>query len=93
MNDLSGPSRWTPLIIASAQGRLNVVCILLQRQAQPDIQSRNGHTAFHMKCKENQSAVVRALLEKGADPTIVNTEVRSSLDVAANGIIQNVFNC
>jgi ankyrin repeat protein len=65
--------RWTPLIIASVQGHLEVVRSLLGHSgAKETINQRDneGATALWQACLYGRGGVVRALLESGADPTI-----------------------
>jgi ankyrin repeat protein len=67
----------TPLIAASGPGQLEVVRLLLAHPiAKTTLNHRanNGDTALWGASYEGRGGVVRALLESGADPTIVNDE-------------------
>jgi ankyrin repeat protein len=62
----------TPLMIASFEGRLEVVRVLLGHPgARATVNhSKGGQTALYYACICGHGAIVKALLESGADPTI-----------------------
>ncbi len=69
--DINGQSRVTPLIAAVDGDRLEVVRLLLQRGANPNVRAEfNGQVALHFAAKKGNLAVVNLLLEKGAEPNI-----------------------
>jgi hypothetical protein len=76
---------WTPLIIASIQGHLEVVRSLLGHpRAKETINHReeDGRTALWSACFYGRGGVVSALLESGADPTVSVQGVVTPMTVA-----------
>lgn len=67
INCRDGMDQRTPLMVASNKGRLDMVQILLEWNAQVDIQDRDGHTALIFAAYEGHYEIVKALLAKGAD--------------------------
>lgn len=64
----------TALHIASLAGQKEVIKLLIQYNANVNIQSLNGFTPLYMAAQENHDACVRFLLSKGANPSLA-TEV------------------
>eukprot|EP00928_Gymnodinium_smaydae_P064987 TRINITY_DN48199_c0_g1_i1.p1 TRINITY_DN48199_c0_g1~~TRINITY_DN48199_c0_g1_i1.p1 ORF type:complete len:481 (-),score=60.28 TRINITY_DN48199_c0_g1_i1:239-1645(-) len=60
----------TPLSDASCYGELEIVRLLLERRAHPDVQNSQGRTPLWRACYNGHIKVMRALLECGADPSI-----------------------
>ena len=66
----------TALMVAGERAHVEVVRLLLERHASPNIQERiGGHTALHLICRHGRVdsdhiEVVRLLLHFGADPNI-----------------------
>ncbi len=61
----------TPLMIASAAGKLEIVQALLEAGADPNIRDKEGRTALMFAAKSGQPALVELLLSKKADPKAV----------------------
>jgi hypothetical protein len=77
--------RSTPLIAASAEGHVEVVRVLLSYpRAQATINHRGsrGQTALWRTCYGGHPAVVSALLEGGADPTIASNNGTTPMAIA-----------
>ena len=72
----------TPLIFASFKGYLDIVQILLQTKAKPDIQSKNGATAILLAARKGHYKIVQQLLDCGANPNISDREGMTPLHVA-----------
>lgn len=64
----------TALHIASLAGQKDVIKLLIQYNANVNVQSLNGFTPLYMAAQENHDACVRFLLSKGANPSLA-TEV------------------
>lgn len=77
-------SNKTALQVASHQGHLEVVKILVQANADLSIADQEGDTALHYAVFGNQPAIVKYLLEQGAEVNAVNKGQCSSLHVAVN---------
>jgi ankyrin repeat protein len=76
---------WTPLVVASRQGHLEVVRFLLGHpRARATLNRRDGGggTALWFACYHGRGGVARALLEKGADPTVVDVGGTTPMAVA-----------
>lgn len=66
------PGQWAPLHYAAASGSLKAVQMLLDAGADINAKSANGTTPLMMAARENKAEVARYLLQKGADPSVVN---------------------
>jgi uncharacterized protein len=78
----------SPLMIASAQGHLKVVRVLLSHptaKASITLRDDHGKTALWWSCCCGRGGVARALLERGADPTIANNDGTTPMAVAMEG--------
>ena len=73
---------WTALMFASSKGHLDVVQILLQAKAKPDLQNETGATALLIAAEKGYSDVVQKLLECGANPNLSDRDGRTSLYAA-----------
>lgn len=61
-----------PIIIASQYGHEEIVKILLENGANPNIQTKNGDTALHNAARMGRYDITKVLIESGADPKIIN---------------------
>lgn len=73
--DRRDPSGRTPLFVASRDGRLKVVDVLLRHGADPD-------HALHIGLEKERSEIVSALLAGGADPNSLSESGASALALA-----------
>ena len=80
----------TPLMAAAAAGKVDVTKLLLDENANPDLQDRDGDTALILAAAGNQPDTVRALVEGNADVRIHNKENRTALLKAANARFDGV---
>ena len=64
--------RATPLLVATANGHLDVVVELIERGAELNCTDRSGDTALHHAAYHGSAALVQALVEAGADPTVID---------------------
>ncbi|KAM6402544.1 E3 ubiquitin-protein ligase MIB2 isoform 3-T5 [Rhynochetos jubatus] len=74
----------TALQIASYQGHLDVVKILLQAHATVNLRDEEGDTALHYAAFGNQAEVARVLIGKGASPDLLNNAKCTALYVAVS---------
>ena len=58
----------SPLHIAAANSSTNMLRLLLDRGANPELRDTSGHTALQQACKAGAMDVATLLLQKGADP-------------------------
>jgi uncharacterized protein len=63
---------YTPLMLASMKGHVEVVRCLLDKGAAMNEGEGDGQTALYKACSEGHLPVVRLLVERGADPSIVD---------------------
>jgi cytochrome c peroxidase len=56
--------------------------LLVELKMDPNVQDYAGDTALHDACRFGHDAVVKALLEKGADKSIKNKDGKTAADVA-----------
>lgn len=78
----------TPLMRAARLGQLDMVEMLLDAQATVDLQTEDSNrTALHCACERAQAAVVRLLLDRGANPhrsaRVENGGVADAFEAAA----------
>ena len=74
----------TALFFAAANGHLEIVELLLEKEADPDIANAQGNTALHWACARGESGTVAWLsTEAGSDPNAVNSEGATPLHAAA----------
>jgi uncharacterized protein len=66
-----GTHGFTPLMIASFKGHVEVVRWLVDHGAAIDERDEDGATALYMACSKAQLPVVRLLVERGADSTSI----------------------
>ncbi|XP_075028400.1 E3 ubiquitin-protein ligase MIB2 isoform X7 [Calonectris borealis] len=74
----------TALQIASYQGHLDVVKILLQAHATVNLRDEEGDTALHYAAFGNQAEVARVLIGKGASADLLNNAKCTALYVAVS---------
>ncbi|OXB60973.1 hypothetical protein ASZ78_001238 [Callipepla squamata] len=74
----------TALQIASYQGHLDVVKILLQAHATVNLRDEEGDTALHYAAFGNQADVARVLIAKGAGADLLNNAKCTALYVAVS---------
>ena len=60
-------SDWTPLIIASSAGHLDIVRMLVERGARVNEVTAEGRSALLYAASKGRDSIVQFLLEKGAD--------------------------
>jgi len=65
--DPNGPSETAPLYLAREP---SMIALLLERDANPDWQTKNGETALTFAAHEGDLEVVELLLAGGADPNV-----------------------
>ena len=73
----------TPLVWAAHKGHKEVVQLLLERGAEPNIANSCGDTPLLKAAYRGHNDVVQLLLDEGADPNKVNTEGATPLLWAA----------
>ncbi len=71
------------IVVAAAHGHPDVVEILLQHGADPDLRDRDGRTALSWAASEGRLACVRKLLDYDADPNIGDEDNVTPLMLAA----------
>jgi ankyrin repeat protein len=80
----------TALILAVREDSAKVIDLLLQnKDVKLDARSRNGDTALMLAAYKNKPALVRALLDKGAEPNQTGwTALHYAATVGNNDIVQ-----
>jgi len=64
-------------------GHLEVVKLLLEHGADPNVKNRDGKTPLHNAASEGHLEVVKLLLERGADPNVKDDDGNTPLHNAA----------
>lgn len=69
----------TPLTLATFEGRVNVVRLLLDAGADPDYPAENGWTPLIAASNDGRTRIVEILLEAGADPNKADLKGNTAL--------------
>ena len=88
--NVKGNNNVTPLILASQQGKLDVVNFLLDKGARVNDVMTDGKTALLMACKNGHTEIVKRLMEKGANQ-FLKSSGKSPRDVAGNTEIVKIL--
>jgi len=83
----------TPLHIAVAHGREDMVELLLKYHANIDVQSDGGWTPLHNACDKGSEKITRTMLKAGADVNCKLLNGMTSLHLAAQGGHLDVVKC
>ncbi|KAL3458302.1 ankyrin repeat-containing domain protein [Aspergillus heterothallicus] len=73
----------TPLVIASENGHLSILHLLLDHGAQADEWNYSGVTCLHHACEKGHTHIAEALIDHGADVNSANFDLGTPLTVAA----------
>jgi hypothetical protein len=82
VNSVTGQGR-TPLIVASEEGQLEVVNILLSKGADVHATTNAGKSALYLGCERGHVELCKTLLEAGADPGQASCRKKIPLYTAA----------
>ncbi|CAI8045386.1 Ankyrin repeat and MYND domain-containing protein 2 [Geodia barretti] len=83
----------SPLMMCCEQGKSEMAKLLLDSQANPNLQQSNtGYTALMFACKGGHLDTVKVLMEHGADPLIRNSAGVTALGVASANEFPDVCN-
>ena len=88
--NVKGGNNVTSLILASQQGKLDVVAFLLDRGARVNDVMTDGKTALLMASKNGHTEIVRILMAKGADQSL-KSKGKNPRDVAGNTEIVKIL--
>ena len=72
INCVAGRHQSTPLFQAAMHRRIDLVQVLLNGGAEPDMASKDGWTALLQYAQDGNKEVVKLLLDHGADPNKAN---------------------
>jgi Ankyrin repeats (3 copies) len=67
---------------AAKRNQSEAVALLLRRGASPNATDASANTALHLAAAEGHISAIAALLQGGANPTVLNNRKQSPLDVA-----------
>lgn len=79
--NVKGNNNVTPLILASQQGKLDVVTFLLDKGARVNDVMTDGKTALLMACKNGHTEIVNMLMKKDANK-FLKSKGKSPRDIA-----------
>jgi len=82
----------TSLMYAACYNYFEIVQILLDKGANPNIQGKDGTTALHWAVTYNNPEIVQILVDRGANLKIKNKCNHTALDVALMGKNQAIIN-
>ena len=91
INITYGRNNDIPLIVACYKGWLDVVKIIIDRNANLNIKGDNGLTPLMVACQKSDEDIVRLLLNKGANPNIKDNKKHSVLNFACSGLNINII--
>ena len=81
--DLPDDNGLTALTMASGQGLVAVVRVLLEAGVDKDLAAKNGFTALMFACGSSQAEVVRLLLEARADTSVADNNGFTAFSIAS----------
>lgn len=81
---------WTALHYAAWVGDVDIIDMLLKKSAQVDAPSPNGTTPLMMAARGGHIHAVKALLDAGADPNLLNEHQMNALAFAREGNHQDI---
>ncbi|CAI8021413.1 Ankyrin repeat and KH domain-containing protein 1 [Geodia barretti] len=91
--DLQKEGGLSPLMMCCEQGDSEMTKLLLDSQANPNLQQSNtGYTALMFACNGGHLATVKVLMEHGADPLIRNLAGVTALSIASANEFPDVCN-
>lgn len=67
-----------------ARGLPEIVALLLEKGADPDLQDYNGNTALHYAARIPRPDIIPILIDNGAEVNVLNNRDLTPLDIAAN---------
>lgn len=70
--DVQNNTGTTALMLATRQGLINIVSLLLKHGADPNIQAHSGHSAMHEACISHDGSleILKALVKAGGNPNV-----------------------
>lgn len=89
-NPNRGANGTTPLITAIAEGRSNVVALLLRHGADLELRDKNGLTPLVSAVARNQFECVKLLLRAGADVSATDLQGLTPLQIATTRRYVNI---
>eukprot|EP00439_Symbiodinium_sp_Y106_P004340 s6034_g1.t1 len=75
---------WRPQHMEAKRGLVNVVRLLLDKRADPNVKNSDGETPLHHAALEGHSEVIRLLLQKKADLNVQDSVGMTPLNMAAH---------
>lgn len=86
-DDVNGP----PIILATHRCNYDIVELLLQFNATPNIYNGKGETCLHIATNLGAVEIVRILLKYHANPNIVDNNLNTPLNIASHIVRLVVF--
>lgn len=74
--------KYTPLIVASAEGEINVIKKLIEYGANINFQDSDGDTALMVAIMNQNEKIANELIKAGANMTLQNKEGKTALDLS-----------
>ena len=83
VKDINSKSGYgTPLMAATVKKNSNLVKLLLENNANPNLTDQNNSTALHFSVIFNQQEIIELLMKHKADPNIKDNRGNTALDYA-----------
>ncbi len=78
----SNEQNLSPLALAVSSGRLALVSMLLDNDADPNVRDQRGYTPLHLAAQSGDSEIIRVLLFNGANLAAVSEDGKTPIDMA-----------
>lgn len=93
VNDINGNSSMgTPLMAAVVKGNKQIVQVLLENKADPNLTDANGTTALMYAVQFNNSAIVKVLIDFKADKSKIDVKGKTAFEYAAFSNNEEIIN-
>ena len=81
---------WTALHLATSNGKVDVVNLLLRNGAKVNAKTKDGMTALHIAAKNGNKQIIEILLKKGIEIDLQDIEGSTALHIAISNGLEDI---